>query len=434
MGKILALSVALPIVGAVAATGYLTHQNVQSYRTQLAAVLEETNASLYPQGMRITLDSVEEKYFGVVRDENYVLIEMKQGGRIMGFHQQVIIEPTRAYGTFGIDPEVGMAAVMLANAPGLIDGQQGYWEMNGSTMMLDSHYQTGAFDLRLGDGPSVTVAPLIVDTTMDLTGDRRSSGKITLASVSLNKGNGAGEFSLNDMELTTRSHVMGTQPFVDRINYRVGNIAITEADGSRVLLRGFETAQASLLDRGTYATLITASMDDLKVTLASKDLSVDPSALRLYVDGIHWQSLRSVSEQVQSAGGEDPAVMIRALSEVGARGASVTLEDFTSSFVFNDRGPDGIGAAGDVKATGYYQLAPGSAESLLQEWAGRSEAGLSVSLSHSLLQSPLAEHMLALIDAGYIRDDGDRLVSELRFSGGNLTANSLPLDGLVSAE
>ena len=49
------------------------------------------------------------------------------------------------------------------------------------------------------------------------------------------------------------------------------------------------------------------------------------------------------------------------------------------------------------------------------------------------MQSPLSEYMLELINTGYLREEGDRLISDFRFAAGELTANDLPLDDLAQA-
>ena len=97
-----------------------------------------------------------------------------------------------------------------------------------------------------------------------------------------------------------------------------------------------------------------------------------PSELGLFFDGLNWAALQRANDRLQqlSQNSEGIEAAVAALAGVGAHGASLTLEQLNSRFIFNDRGPAGIGAAGDVSANGRLTLRAGAAATLADEWAG----------------------------------------------------------------
>lgn len=434
MGKILAITLALPVVAAAGAAAFVTHQNIQTYEAESLKSLNEANASLRQQGLKFNYQLVSSSWFGAVREELYTLSNLQDGSDLLAIRQNATIEPFTASGTFGLDPKTGLVAMLLAPVPQFTAQQKGEWHLDMKTQEVVTHYQSGPVSYTM-PGASIQLSPLMLDSTTDLNEGHRTKAVLSLGRTALSRDQNDSRVALNDLSVEVRSHTVGNQPFLDRAVYRVGNVEVS--DGSRQLrLAGFNTTVASLLDKGIYSMLISTGIQNLKTSTEDKDLSVDPSSLRLFVDGLNWQALEKTGELLAESDPEQVSAMeiVSALQAVGAAGAAVTLEDLNYSFMLNDRGPDAMSASGDIRAKGFARLNAGEAETLRHEWMQRTDAALSLDLSRSLMQGPFAEHMVGLIDAGYLREEGDRLISDLRFQNGSITANNLPLDGLLAAE
>ncbi|MBU2038373.1 MAG: hypothetical protein KKH95_04455, partial [Gammaproteobacteria bacterium] len=74
---------------------------------------------------------------------------------------------------------------------------------------------------------------------------------------------------------------------------------------------------------------------------------------------------------------------------------------------------------------GKVRLDAGDAAGLPQELMERLNGELQINLSRSLMQSPLAEHFISLLDAGMLQDQDGRLVSQLKLQHGQLSANNI---------
>ncbi|WP_430462509.1 hypothetical protein ACQUQU_06895 [Thalassolituus sp. LLYu03] len=434
MGKVLALTLTLPVVAVAAAGAYMTHTNVVAYEQAAQKALQDSNAELLTQGIKVNYELVSSNWFGASREEAYTVRMLEQGADILTVRQHVTIEPFRAYGSFGIDPDAGMAAMFLKQVPQLTDQQRGEWQLDGRTGQITTHYQTGGFRLPVPNG-ELSVSPLIMDSVSWLEEPRRSKTTIELRRVAAKSPDLGKEGELNNLSMEFRGHMQGNKPFIDRASYSIGELVFTDGD-DKTRIAGFSTTQAALLERGIFSMLVSTELKDLKVSAATNDLSVDPSTVRIFVDGLNWKALQATSDVLAETDSDavSPYVILDALAGIGAEGASVTLEELQSSFVFNDRSPDGIGAAGDFTAKGSVTLQPGDAGTLAQEWPLRTQADLSLNLSRSLMQSPLSELMVGLIDEGYLREEGDRLLCDLRYAAGVITANNLPVDTMAFSD
>ena len=430
MGKILAISIAVPVIAAAAGAGFLTYQNIQAYDQQLQQVLSEQNKELHGQGVKINYQLVSSGWLGAVREELFTVSDLQMGADMIALRQQVTFEPLRASATFGIDPDIGLAAMMMKAVPQLTAEQKGEWQVDGRGQMLVSHYQNGAVNIPLPGG-QIRVSPLVIDGTMELSGKRESRATISLKQVSVTD-SAQGSVMLNDFSIKARSHAQAGKPFIDKIEYQIGDLDVSAPMG-KTRLSGFNLTAGSLLDKGIYSMLVSLSVKDVKTSMMNKDLSVDPSSLRLFIDGIHWDKVEKTADMLNQTTDEGltPEAMIGSVMELAASGGSVTLEDLNYSFVMNDRSADALSASGDIRANGFARLSAGDAETLMEDWHQRLNAGLTLNLSRSLMQSPAAEYMMAFIASGVLREEGDRLVSELKFSKGEITANNLPLNGLA---
>lgn len=434
MGKILAITLALPVVAAAGAAAFVTHQNIQTYEAGSLKSLNEANASLRQQGLKVNYQLVSSSWFGAVREELYTLSNLQDGSDLLAIRQNATIEPFHASGTFGLDPKTGLVAMLLAPVPQFTAQQKGEWRLDMKTQEVVSHYQSGPVSYTMPAG-SIQLSSLTFDSTTDLNEGHRTRAVMSLGRTALTRDQDDSRVTFNDLSIEVRSHTVGNQPFLDRAVYRIGNAEVSN-DSGKLRLAGFNTTVASLLDNGIYSMLISTGIQNLKSSTTDKDLRVDPSSLRLFVDGLNWRALEKSGELLAEASPEQVSAteIIGALESIGAAGAAVTLEDLNYSFVLNDRSPDAFSASGDIRAKGFVHLNAGEAETLRHEWMQRTNAELSLDLSRSLMQGPFAEHMVGLIDAGYLREEGDRLISDLRFQNGSITANNLPLDGLLAAE
>jgi len=154
---------------------------------------------------------------------------------------------------------------------------------------------------------------------------------------------------------------------------------------------------------------------------------VDTSRLSLYLDGINWQAYQQLLVNAQNSTDEAAATseLLKGAGNVLASGASVTLETLETAFILNDLSPAGMGASGDIKLHGKVIMAAGDAASLQQDFRTRLNGELQVNLSRSLMQSPLAEHFVSLLDAGMLEDQDGRLTSRLILNQGQLSANGI---------
>ena len=434
MGKILATVIALPLIGVAGAAGYVTWQNIQTYEVQQQRSVSDVNNALRAQGLALDAQTVSRSLFGAMREEVYVLRDLIQGAELAGLRQQVTIEPFRAYGHFGLDPDIGVAAMFLKQFPQLTAQQQGNWTFDGRTRQVVSHYQSGPLDLSLPSGSSVHMAPLVMDAVSGSGDDTTAQVSLHFPALTAAQAASGVTVDLKGLHMDARTRLQDNEPFIERMRYRLSSLAV-DGGNMTVSLRGLQSEQGTLVENGVMASLMTLAFDDFRLASASKDLRVDPSRVSLYVDGIDWPALQAANNHLQQAGDSDGSAgdVLNAFSAVGAHGASMTLESLHSSFIFNDLGPAGIGASGDVKASGNMTLAAGEAETLAQDWLNRLEVSLALDMSRSLMQSPLAEYMVQMVNAGYLREDGDRLISNLRLQGGILSANDVPVDGLAQA-
>lgn len=433
MGKLLALTVALPVAAVAAGAGYLTWNNVQRYEAEEQRLLTNVRQELQAQGLALDAEPVSRGLFGVFREDIYTLRDIAQATDLIAVRQTTTIEPLRAYGTFAVDGERGLAAMLFSSLPGLLEGQQGSWQLDARNNLTSAQYRTGAVDMQQPDGSQVRMAPMVIESTTELDGARRSRSVASWDGMQVSTPVGL-EVSLGGVTMNVSSRQIGNTPFIERFDYRIGRLS-ADAGDKRLALRGMAMEQGSVLQNGVVASLLTLTFDDLSFSSGNQDLRVDPSELGLFFDGLNWAALQRANDRLQqlSQNSEGIEAAVAALAEVGAHGASLTLEQLNSRFIFNDRGPAGIGAAGDVSANGRLTLRAGAAATLADEWLARTDAFLHLELSRSLMQSPLSEYMLELINTGYLREEGDRLISDFRFAAGELTANDLPLDDLAQA-
>jgi len=426
MGKTLALIVGLPVIASAAAAGYITYQNIERYDAFTQTSLRQANDSLAAQGVAIQLEEVSRGLFGATREELYhVRLLGEEPADLFSIRQQVTIEPPRASGTFMIDPQQGLAGMMLQQMPELLAGQQGEWHLDGGDDRIYGRYQTGAIKMTLPDGGALAVAPLILQTETRLDESARGTARLSLASASL-QGSTQGDANLQQLELSVVSSQRNGAPFIDKASYRIGALNI-DSPAMKIKLNNLQTEQAALIDRDTLASLSTLTFSNLRVSSADKELNVDPSNLSLYIDGVSWSGYRRLLEKVQSAGDDQAAIaglMLNA-NEVLKNGGSLALESFETAFIFNDLSPGGIGASGDLKVNGKVRLDAGDAAGLPQELMERLNGELQINLSRSLMQSPLAEHFISLLDAGMLQDQDGRLVSQLKLQHGQLSANDI---------
>ncbi len=433
MGKLLALTVALPVAAVAAGAGYLTWNNIQRYEAEEQRLLTNVKQELQAQGLALDAEPVSRGLFGVFRENMYTLRDVAQATDLISVRQTATIEPLRAYGTFAVDGERGLVAMLASSLPGLLEEQQGSWQLDARNNLTSAQYRTGAVDMQQPDGSHVRVAPVVFDATTELSGERRSRSVVSWDGMQVSTPVGL-EISFSKVALNVSSHQIGNTPFIDRFTYRIGKLS-ADAGDKRLALRGMAMEQGSVLQNGVVASLLTLTFDDLSFSSGHQDLRVDPSQLGLFFDGLNWAALKHANDSLQQLGEDSDGVTaaVAALTEVGSHGASLTLEQLNSRFIFNDRGPAGIGAAGDITANGRLTLSAGAADTLADEWLTRTEAFLRVDMSRSLMQSPLSEYMLELVNTGYLREEGDRLISDFRFAAGELTANDLPLDDLAQA-
>lgn len=426
MGKTLALIIGLPVIAIGAAAGYVTYQNVERYDALSQQSLQQLNQALMPQGISVRLEEVERGFLGANREELYHFRLLgEEPTDLFSIRQHVSIEPYRASGTFVVDSQLGLAGVLLQQLPELAAGQQGEWWLKGNEERIYARYQTGAVNMPLPDGSTLSVAPLILQT--ETATDAAAKGKATLsmASASLT-GSAQGDARLNRFELDIASHLRNGSPFIDKASYRIGDLSISSPQ-LKVKLQGLVSEQAALVDRGVLASLTTLKVSNLRVSSADKDLSMDSSRLSLYLDGINWQAYQQLLVNAQNSTDEAAATseLLQGAGNVLASGASVTLETLETAFIFNDLSPDGMGASGDIKLHGKVIMAAGDAASLQQDFRTRLNGELQVNLSRSLMQSPLAEHFVSLLDAGMLEDQDGRLTSRLILNQDQLSANGI---------
>ena len=426
MGKTLALIIGLPVIAIGAAAGYVTYQNVERYDALSQQSLQQLNQALMPQGISVRLEEVERGFLGANREELYHFRLLgEEPTDLFSIRQHVSIEPYRASGTFVVDSQLGLAGMLLQQLPELAAGQQGEWWLKGNEERIYARYQTGAVNMPLPDGSTLSVAPLILQT--ETATDAASKGKATLsmASASLT-GSAQGDARLNRFELDIASHLRNGSPFIDKASYRIGDLSVSSPQ-LKVKLQGLVSEQAALVDRGVLASITTLKVSNLRVSSADKDLSVDSSRLSLYLDGINWQAYQQLLVNAQNSTDEAAATseLLKGAGNVLASGASVTLETLETAFIFNDLSPAGMGASGDIKLHGKVIMAAGDAASLQQDFRTRLNGQLQVNLSRSLMQSPLAEHFVSLLDAGMLEDQDGRLTSRLILNQGQLSANGI---------
>jgi hypothetical protein len=426
MGKTLALIIGLPVIAIGAAAGYVTYQNVERYDALSQQSLQQLNQALMPQGISVRLEEVERGFLGANREELYHFRLLgEEPTDLFSIRQHVSIEPYRASGTFVVDSQLGLAGVLLQQLPELAAGQQGEWWLKGNEERIYARYQTGAVNMPLPDGSTLSVAPLILQT--ETATDAAAKGKATLsmASASLT-GSAQGDARLNRFELDIASHLRNGSPFIDKASYRIGDLSVSSPQ-LKVKLQGLVSEQAALVDRGVLASLTTLKVSNLRVSSADKDLSMDSSRLSLYLDGINWQAYQQLLVNAQNSTDEAAATseLLQGAGNVLASGASVTLETLETAFIFNDLSPAGMGASGDIKLHGKVIMAAGDAASLQQDFRTRLNGELQVNLSRSLMQSPLAEHFVSLLDAGMLEDQDGRLISRLILDQGQLSANGI---------
>lgn len=426
MGKTLALIIGLPVIAIGAAAGYVTYQNVERYDALSQQSLQQLNQALMPQGILVRLEEVERGFLGANREELYHFRLLgEEPTDLFSIRQHVSIEPYRASGTFVVDSQLGLAGVLLQQLPELAAGQQGEWWLKGNEERIYARYQTGAVNMPLPDGSTLSVAPLILQT--ETATDAAAKGKATLSMASASLTGGAqGDARLNRFELDIASHLRNGSPFIDKASYRIGDLSVSSPQ-LKVKLQGLVSEQAALVDRGVLASLTTLKVSNLRVSSADKDLSVDSSRLSLYLDGINWQAYQQLLVNAQNSTDEAAATseLLQGAGNVLASGASVTLETLETAFIFNDLSPDGMGASGDIKLHGKVIMAAGDAASLQQDFRTRLNGELQVNLSRSLMQSPLAEHFVSLLDAGMLEDQDGRLSSRLILNQGELSANGI---------
>ena len=426
MGKTLALIIGLPVIAIGAAAGYVTYQNVERYDALSQQSLQQLNQALMPQGISVRLEEVERGFLGANREELYHFRLLgEEPTDLFSIRQHVSIEPYRASGTFVVDSQLGLAGMLLQKLPELAAGQQGEWWLKGNEERIYARYQTGAVNMPLPDGSTLSVAPLILQT--ETATDAAAKGKATLSMASASLAGGTqGDARLNRFELDIASHLRNGSPFIDKASYRIGDLSVSSPQ-LKVKLQGLVSEQAALVDRGVLASLTTLKVSNLRVSSADKDLSVDTSRLSLYLDGINWQAYQQLLVNAQNSTDEAAATseLLKGAGNVLASGASVTLETLETAFIFNDLSPAGMGASGDIKLHGKVIMAAGDAASLQQDFRTRLNGELQVNLSRSLMQSPLAEHFVSLLDAGMLEDQDGRLTSRLILNQGELSANGI---------
>ncbi len=427
----------ISLAGLAGGTGYLTLQNIEAYERESEISLANAKKTLNRQGFDLTRQTVNTSLMGALREEVYSIRELQQGAEILAMRQTVTIEPFRAYGEFRFDEKAGMAAIVFSALPQLAQGQQGRWQFDPVSGLISSEYRSGTVNQALQDGTRVNISPLIIHTTNDTKGQRKSVTTATLSQVSV-ANDTLGEARVAGVAFEGKGHQRGGQAFLDRLSYRINNVKVDAPQG-KLALSGFNLNSGHLVQGDVLASLMTVTFNNLKLSTQDKDLSVDPTTLRLFIDAIDWPSLEAANKKMDAVSGNeaDAAALqdaVAAYAEVAARGLRVSLETLESSFILNDRGPAGMSVSGDMLINGQAVLEAGAADSLMEEWPQRLAANLRFDGSRSLMQSPFAEYFVEFIDTGYIREEGDRLVSDFKYAGGQVTANELPLDGMLATQ
>lgn len=426
MGKTLALIIGLPVIASAAAAGYITYQNIERYDAFTQTSLRQANDSLALQGIAIQLEEVSRGLFGATREELYhVRLLGEESADLFSIRQQVVIEPHRASGTFIIDPQLGLAGMMLQQMPQLLADQQGEWHLDGGDDRFHGRYQTGTVNMTSPDGSTLSVAPLILQTETQLDESARGTARLSLASASL-QGGAQGDASLQQLEFSIVTSQHNGTPFVDKASYHIGALNV-DSPVVKIKLQDLQTEQAALIDRDVLASLTTLGFSNLRVSSADKEVNVDRSNLSLYLDGVSWSGYRHLMEKVQSAGDDQAAIatLLTDANEVLASGGSLALESFETAFMFNDLSPGGIGASGDLKLNGKVSLQAGDAAGLPQALRERLNGELQINLSQSLMQSPFAQQLMSLLEAGMLHSQDGRLVSQLKLQQGQLSANDV---------
>jgi|GEM_PF-1213007 len=429
---------------AVIATGggaaYLTMQNIDTYEQEVTRALEKANDSLHPQGMDISRQVIGTSLMGIKREEIYTFREMNEGQELFAIYQTATIEPFRAYGEFGLDNKTGVVAMFIGMMPEFINKQEGRWLFDPSSGLVTTTYKTGAVDKAMADGSKVKLSPMILTNTMETSGERKSVSDFRMDLISV-ESDVMGKARISGIRADGIGHEKNGLTFIDRLRYYVSDIQV-DSPAVNVSMSNLKMESGQLVDKGVLSLLTDVGFSSLKVSSLDKDLSMDPTRLTLFVDGVDWASMQAALKAVDqlSTDGSDVgpseafAMLSDTFSTVPAKGLSVRLEALESSFILNDRGPANINASGDLLIKGGMNLASGDADMLMYEWPQRVSADLRFDGSRSLMQSPFAEYFVQLIDAGYIHQDGERLISDLKFKNGNLTANDLPLDNLLATQ
>ncbi|MAK92521.1 MAG: hypothetical protein CMI13_14980 [Oleibacter sp.] len=427
----------LSVAGVAGGVGYITQQNIATYESELASAVADARAELRPQGIDVSVQTVSTSMLGIKREERFVFRKLDPAMELFAINQQVTIEPFRAYGTFGIDEKSGMMAMFAGAAPDLLGKQQGSWQLDPVNDLLNVNYRTGAVNQSMPDGTQVSVKPLTLTAVAGAANKGKTRVNMSIPDIALESPMGKG--SLKGFDLLVRSHEVKGETFVDHVRYKIGQVSV-DSPFITFMLRDFAMESGQIIDGNDLASLMTINFSALNVNSSDKDLSVEPTRLSLFVNGINWPALEQATKEINDLS-SDPALAddgqilsaaIEAWSRVAAEGLTIKLETLESRFIFNDLGPAGMGASGDVLLSGGALLEPGMAETLMYDWPQRVSADLMIDGSRSLMQSPLAEHVVSLIDAGYIAQSSDRLQTHIRYVDGMVTANDLPLDGMLA--
>lgn len=405
----------LAVAVAAGAAGYLGWQTASRYEQGRDAWVADLNASLAPQQLQLNCSGGSAFSLWML-EEQCELRETGQNTVLASIRQHIRLLPWQIRSTFSIEQKHGMAGMLSSTLPGLLEAQQGEWVINAGDPHLYFHYQTGAVRSATLGATRVQLGQITLSGQTALEAPYLTRSLVTLPSLTVEQGDE--RLQLRSLSLSANTRQVQGVTLTERGELSLGSLEASSHEHN-LFIGNLHTEQASLVEHQVLASLGTLSVDAVRFSSPEHDLRVDPSRFALYLDKLNWPALRRLQKQ-----SGDP---LENLMAIASHGVTLTLEELHSSFVYQDRRPDMLGTAGDIRLSGQLQLQPGDADSLLFDWPQRLQGTLDASLSPGLLLGPQAELMLEFTTQGWLQQDAERLRSRVQLQQGQVLANDRPV-------
>lgn len=422
MRKIGALTILLITAGAVVAGGYTSSKISEQYQYEQLQTVGDLNQNLGPLNMHL-LCNTHSQWFGIVLNETCTLERLDSPLVLLEVWHRVFITPLWLQGSFGVVPETGFILEFFDLAP-LFQEQSGQWQLSVIKQQVNFTYKLGGLYSTSMPGTELSMSPITFSGYLDVNAPYKSQLSIQLTEFSADQPGQS--LHLKNLHIQSNSAEVENQPFSESTRIELGSFN-SEIQGDSLAVQELSISQTNSLTENKLASFNRIDLKNLSYSREEGSLVLNSNKLHFSFENLDWIALKQLSDRVELDVAPSPADFKNLL----AKGMQFNLEGLESSF--SDLDPEGIqvGPSGDVKLNGVANLAAVDEQAEPIPMDMRLKADFKLDLSDSLLVGPQAELIQDFIDQGWLQQQNNRLIANIRFADGQLLSNGQLVSGLA---